>query len=353
MSARWLSDDAISHLRGLDAGPDLGTPRYRLLGQLGHGGMGTVWLADDCELQRPVAIKIVNETRAAPEFAARLIREARILARLEHPGIVPVHAVGHMPDGRVFYVMRRVRGARLDEAVRSGRPLAWRLDLFRRVCETVAFAHAAGVLHRDLKPENVMVGEFGEVLVLDWGVAKQLGSAGDGMPMAPVPIEPTAAATPDDPDDTTQPMAVRTQEGVVLGTPAYMPPEQRRGDEELDARADVYALGGLLYFLLTGRAPERSADGNLVPPRRVDPGVAAALESICMKAMRLEPAHRYGRAEDVAGDVARFQAGERVLAHREGWVERTARLVSRYRIPILVVLGYLVVRAVVLLVAGR
>jgi serine/threonine protein kinase len=343
----WISDAALRHLRGLEgAPPDLGTDRYRILERLGEGGMGTVWRAVDRLLGREVAIKVVSDAAAGADSAARLEQEARILAQLEHPGIVPVHEVGRLADGRAYYVMKRVRGVRLDEAVRSESNLADRLTLFQRICEAVAFAHARGVVHRDLKPENVMVGEFGEVLVLDWGVAKRM--AGD---------EPTPGGESSDPLPATDDMlapGIRTGAGTVIGTPAYMSPEQRRGEASaVDRRADVYSLGALLHFLVAGRTPERSAQGEVVPLRRHDKTHPAALEAIASRAMATEPGDRYDGALDLAADVGRFQARERVQAYREPWPARVGRLLRRHRLPLLVVLGYLVVRAVLFFVAGR
>jgi serine/threonine protein kinase len=347
---RPLSDAALGHLRAVGRIPDLGTPRYRIRELLGRGGMGTVWLADDLELQRPVAIKIVNEGSTSPEIAARFVQEARIVAQLEHPGIVPVHAVGTTPDGRVFYVMKRVRGMRIDEAARLARPLAWKLGLFQRVCETVAFAHAAGVLHRDLKPENVMVGEFGEVLVLDWGVAKRLAATPECAAARGSEAAPAGAADAADPLH-----GVRTRGGLLVGTPAYMAPEQRRGESHrLSFQTDVYALGALLYVLLAGRAPAFGPPPDVLqPPRRLDPRIPAPLESICVRAMAASPGDRYPGALALAADVDRFLAGERVQAHPEGWEGRLRRLLVRYRTPILVVVGYLVVRLVLLWASGR
>ena len=168
----WLSDDTLEHLRRVTEWPDFEGTRYRARALLGRGGMGAVYLAEDRELDREVAIKVLGTV--TPDAAARLRQEALILGRLEHPGIVPIHDAGTLPDGRVYYVMKRVRGERLDAHVRAGRPIQDLLGVFERICDAVAFAHARGVIHRDLKPENVMVGEFGEVLVLDWGVAKVL-----------------------------------------------------------------------------------------------------------------------------------------------------------------------------------
>ena len=166
-----LSDAALEHLRDVAEWPELTGNRYEIVGALGQGGMGTVFLARDRELEREVALKVLRAAASSPDTALRLRRESRILARLEHPGIVPVHDVGRLPDGRVYYVMKLVRGVRLDQYARAA-VLTDLLRLFLRICETIGFAHAQGVVHRDLKPGNIMVGAFGEVLVMDWGIAK-------------------------------------------------------------------------------------------------------------------------------------------------------------------------------------
>jgi serine/threonine protein kinase len=200
----WLSDDTLRRVRDAVALPS--PERYRLLRQLGRGGMGIVYLAEDTELGREVALKVLH----SQGNSERLLHEARTLASLEHPGIIPVHDSGTLADGRVFYVMKRVDGKRFDYYVR-GAGLAEALRMFQKVCEAVAFAHSRGVLHCDLKPQNIMVGSFGEVLVMDWGMAG-------------------------------------------AGTPGYMSPEQARGDAALDLRTDVYALGRLLSGLSVPRA---------------------------------------------------------------------------------------------------
>jgi len=173
------SDRALDRLRQVAQWPDLTGTRYELQGEVARGGMGVVYLARDRELERDVALKVIAVEASDSETAERLRREARTIARLEHPGIVPVHDVGTLPDGRVFYAMKLVTGKRLDELVKDGLPLRERLRLLLRIGEPVAFAHAHGVIHRDLKPENVMVGPFGEVLVMDWGVAKHRGDGDD------------------------------------------------------------------------------------------------------------------------------------------------------------------------------
>ena len=189
----WLPDATVSHLRAVaaplpDMPPDLSHTHYELRGVLGSGGMGTVYRAWDRKLGREVALKVVN-ANAPADLAHRAVREAGTLARLEHPGLVPVHEVGKLPDGRAFYTMKLVRGKRLDAALLEMTTLAERLGVFERICEAVAFAHAHGVVHRDLKPENVMIGEFGETLVLDWGAAKVTGQ---DLPASMSGVEPAA-----------------------------------------------------------------------------------------------------------------------------------------------------------------
>jgi len=337
---RWLSDETVRHLKRVAEWPDLGETKYRPLEELGRGGMSTVYLAEDTVLGRKVALKVVSTAAARPEFVERMRAEARVIARLEHPGIVPVHDAGMLPDGRVFYAMKRVDGKRLDELARA-MALPERLRAFQRICEAVAFAHAHGVVHRDLKPENVMIGPFGEVLVMDWGVAKVLADgAGESS------VSPTRA-----------PSASSTAAGTIVGTLAYVAPEQAEGStDRVGTPADIYALGAILHFLLTGRAPfdavaaERRARGEArlapAPPRRIDPDAPRPLEAIVLRAMAAEPQERYAAASDVAAEVARFLDGERVVSHREGLFERAERYFSRYRTPILLVLAYLVARTI-------
>jgi len=182
---RHLSDKALTRLRSGADLPDVGGTRYRLIGQVARGGMGVVYAAEDELLQRRVALKVLEMPGSEGELANRLTREARVLARLEHPGIVPVHDVGTLPDGRVFYTMKFVEGQRLDHYIESLASAPDRLRIFLRICDAVAFAHARGVLHRDLKPANVMVGSFGEVLVMDWGLAKILADVTHAEPNDP------------------------------------------------------------------------------------------------------------------------------------------------------------------------
>ncbi len=339
---RWLPDRTVAHLRRVAEWPDLADTKYRLLEELGRGGMGTVYLAEDTVLGRKVALKVISTGAADAETADRMLREARIIARLEHPGIVPVHDAGALPDGRIFYAMKRVEGERLD-ALAARATLPDRLRVFQRICEAVAFAHAHGVLHRDLKPENVMVGSFGEVLVMDWGVAKLLDAAAERIPGGATEASPS-----------------QTAEGTVVGTLSYMAPEQAEARaDRIGPQTDVYALGAILYYLLARRPPfegaaaERRArgEGAVAPasPRRFDPSVPRALEAIVAKAMSADPAGRYASAEELAAEVGRFLAGEHVRAYRERPWERAARIFARYRTPILLVATYLLMRTLLLL----
>jgi serine/threonine protein kinase len=270
---------------------------------------------------------------------------------LEHPGIVPVHDVGELADGRVFYTMKFVRGRRLDHHLDETSSLPERLRIFVRICEAVAFAHAHGVLHRDLKPENIMVGPFGEVLVMDWGVAKL-------MDMGAFVAETDGGGTTDGEMAATTGAPPATAHGVVLGTPGYMAPEQARGEvDRVDPRSDVYSLGAVLQFLLTGQIPNeaptavnetgpgRSAGGHLGggngPPRQL----AAVVE----KAMAEDPDERYDTAAELAEEIERFVDGRQLLAYPESPVVRIGRFLARHRVAVILLLTYVVVRALVLL----
>jgi serine/threonine protein kinase len=323
-----LSDATLRHLQEVADLPDLSGTPYEIVETLGRGGMGTVYRAIDHRLDREVALKVVQIAHAADIAdidVDRLLREARVLARLEHPGIVPVHDAGLLPDGRAFYAMKRVRGQRLDEHARTV-PLPERLRAFQRICEAVAFAHAHGVIHRDLKPENVMVGPFGEVLVMDWGVAKVRPCQGEGEERSvTVRAGPCSSVS----------VLEGTAHGTILGTPGYMAPEQERGEvERIDERTDVWALGALLQFLLGGEEPPRP------------------LEAIRRRAMAAEPEARYPKVEDLSADLSLYLAGLPVGAHQEDLFEKMGRFIRRYRVPVLLVLAYVVMRAILLIVFG-
>ncbi len=334
----WLSDRAMERLRDAAAAPDLSATRYRLIERIGRGGMGAIYLAEDTTLGRRVALKVLEVADASGQMAARLEREARILARLEHPGIVPVHDAGTLPDGRVFYAMKYVEGQRLDDYARGPASTPERLRIFQRICDAVAFAHSRAVLHRDLKPDNVMVGPFGEVLVMDWGVAKVLGATpGEGV------AQHSPERTAHSPEalgaaEEAQTPTFDTRDGTVIGTPGYMPPEQARGETaRIDKRSDVYSLGMVLRFLL-GNAPagpDAPAAGERLP---------APLAAICSKATRPEPAERYGSVTELATDVARFLDGLALLAYPDTPLRRARRLFVRHQEVIWLVLAYLAAR---------
>lgn len=326
-----LPEKVVAHLRRVVANPQFESERYELGEEIGRGGMGTVYAAFDRELGRDVAIKISHGV-AASSVEERLRREARVLARLEHPGIVPVHDIGRLADGRLFYVMKRVRGQTLRGALPSLTSMSTRLGLFERLCEAVAFAHASGVLHRDLKPDNVMLGAFGEVLVMDWGVAKLLD--------APADLTTPAVDT----------QGAGTHAGAVLGTPGFMAPEQAAGATNIDARADVFGLGAILYILLTGEAPDLQADASGEVLRRR--GVPRPLRAVCARALAPSPAARYASVPALSDDIARFRSGRAVTAHPESALDRIQRVARTYRVAILLILAYVIMRVAVAVLAG-
>lgn len=343
---KFLSDRTLERLRDAADLPDLFGTHYRLLDRVARGGMGVVYTAEDDRLQRRVALKVLDLPEAGGDLANRLIREARVLARLEHPGIVPVHDVGTLADGRVFYTMKFVEGHRLDKHIESVDSTPDRLRIFLRICDAVAFAHARGVLHRDLKPANIMVGPFGEVLVMDWGLAKILRKQKTIETRAADPEE-TIIEKPkrsSDSDGTSQSSAV-TEHGTVMGTPGYMSPEQARGDvEKLDARSDIFSLGALLRFLLAG-PPEQTPTSR----QRLD----KSLEAICAKAAAALPSERYSNVSELALDVSRYLDGLAVGAHRETILEKATRFYRRYRFFILLIAAYLFMRIILLVISRR
>ncbi len=302
----FLSNDAVERLRDVATRPELPSDRYVILRPIGRGGMGSVYAARDGQLGREVAIKVSNAVAPAGDLDQRLRQEARVLARLEHPGIVPVHDAGMLDDGRWFYVMKLVRGDTLAGHAATLEHEAARLAVFERVVETVAFAHAAGIVHRDLKPSNVMVGQFGEVLVLDWGVARVLAHAGAG----------TAA------DATAAGRAVSDVEGTPggawMGTSGFMAPEQARGDaSSAGPPADVYALGALLFWMWTGDTAPARLDDVSRDLGAVSPAPSKRLAAIIRKCLSPYPLDRYATATELVDDLALYRQGSAVSAYRE------------------------------------
>jgi serine/threonine protein kinase len=332
------------------AAPANGGARYRPVRFHAKGGLGEVHVAADEELHREVALK-----RIQPRFAgdagsrARFLREAEITARLEHPGVVPVHGLVHDADGRPCYAMRFIQGQTLAEAARAfheadkakrdpgERAVALRglLGHFVAVCNTIAYAHSRGVLHRDLKPANVMLGPYGETLVLDWGLAGTFDRGDEARASGEESVMPSADS------------AEETPAGEAMGTPAYMAPEQAAGRWDLVGPAgDVYSLGATLYELLTGVPPfqgpvrarwqrhsllERVKRGEFPPPRQANGRVPAALEAICLQAMALRPADRYPTPRDLADDVERWLADAPVGCYREPLLVSLTRWGRRHK----------------------
>ncbi len=266
-----LSDRTVDHLRRVVDLPDFTGTRYEIEEEIGRGGMGVVYAARDRELDRRVAIKVLG-------FSL----EARLIARLEHPAIVPIYDSGTLPDGRAWYAMKLVAGARLDEFLQTQPSLSERLRVFQRCAEALAFAHSRAILHRDLKPQNVMIGSFGEVYVMDWGV--------DG----------------------------------IAGTPGFRAPEQAQGSSA-DQRSDVYAAGALLRFALPPSSPR-------------------ALQAVAAKAMAEAPGERYASIPDLLADLRNFQDGLAVSAYPESPWQRVARYASRNRVLLLLLAAYVAVR---------
>ncbi|MCC6872744.1 MAG: serine/threonine protein kinase [Sandaracinaceae bacterium] len=300
--------------------------RYQARRPLGRGGMGEVHLCLDTKIGRDVAVKVMLEGSRS-RARERFLREGRVQAQLEHPGVVPVYDLGITPSGQPYMAMKRVKGVTLqavlqdlangDEAMRARHSRGSLLSVMERVCETMAYAHARGVVHRDLKPANVMLGDYGEVSVLDWGLAKLQGES-DLEPAE----GPTGPASPD-PDFTVP--------GSVVGTVSYMAPEQAAGDG-VDARADVYSLGAMLYEVVTLERlhPERTMDERLTRSLRgVDarpsskvPGVPPELDAICVRATQTLRAERYASASELLDDLRAFLAGERASELRRELADR-------------------------------
>jgi WD40 repeat protein/tRNA A-37 threonylcarbamoyl transferase component Bud32 len=312
--------------------------RYRPARLHAQGGLGEVHVAADTELGRPVALKRIRPALAdQADSRRRFLREAAITARLQHPGIVPVYGLTRDEAGRPCYAMRFVEGEPLKEAIESyhaagpeGRNLALRqlLGRFVAVCKTVAYAHSQGVVHLDLKPANIMLGDFDETLVVDWGLARPFGQG-----------EAAVVAVADGVGEASR------ADGYVAGTPAYMSPEQAAGRRDaLGPASDIYSLGATLYAILTGRAPFEADSGEVllrvqrgafVRPRRVNPAVPRPLEAVCLKAMARAPEARYATSLELAADVERWLADEPVSVYPEPLSKRVGRYVRKHRVQVI------------------
>jgi serine/threonine protein kinase len=338
--------------------------RYTVLGRLAQGGMGVIFKVWDGSLHRLLAMKVirgqedVGAAGPAPvdsQLLGRFLREAEITGQLDHPGIVPVHEIGTDEHGRVYFTMRLVEGESLGSVLDKKRKgdATWTqtrvVDVLVKICDTLAFAHSRGVVHRDLKPANIMVGRFGETYVMDWGLAKVLPercSPGSGRPT--VAEESLLPAIPDGeehcPAQDDAATADLTTAGTVLGTPAYMPPEQAEGRlEELDKRSDVYSVGAMLYQVLTGQVPyaegtvARKSRDVLVavkagPPTSVTqlaPRAPAELVAICQKAMARTHADRYADMQEMATDLRAYLENRVVKAYQQGALAELKKWVKR------------------------
>ncbi|TMQ21146.1 MAG: hypothetical protein E6J90_14735 [Deltaproteobacteria bacterium] len=326
--------------------PPIDPARYQLIGEFARGGLGRIMKVRDLRIGRIVAIKEMLRTGEVPH--ARFVREATITARLEHPAIVPVHDIGRWRSGEPFYSMKLISGRSLQDLISDAPDLDGRLALLPNViavADAIAYAHSQGIIHRDLKPANVLVGAFGETVVIDWGLAKDLRAAGDGLE---VELEDETGAR--GASDGGRSLTVA---GAVLGTPCYMAPEQA-GGQSVDERADVYALGAMLYEVLAGKPPYHGGVTPVAvlagPPPPVEtrqPMIPPDLAAIVRKAMAREPGDRYPSAREMALDLRRFQTGRLVSAHIYSSGMLIRRWLRRYRAPVTVAAVALAILAAV------
>jgi len=360
-----MDDAPVPELTVVDRG------HYAVEDELARGGMGRILRARDQRHGRQVAIKeLLADT---PALRARFHREALITARLQHPAIVPVYEAGRWPSGEPFYAMKMVDGRSLDEVIAERKTMEARLGLLHNViavAEAIAYAHRHHIIHRDLKPANVLVGGFGETVVIDWGLAKDLDEIGASLPpplaAGPVSEPPASSASTMEvalsqvPTEYPAGRDGLTMAGRALGTPAYMAPEQARGDT-VDARVDVYALGALLYHLLAGKMPyadsatstgpelvHRVSSQPPTPLASLEPKAPRDLIAIVERAMAREPGNRYADAGELAADLRRFETGQLVSVRAYSPAELFRRWLRRNR----VVVGFALLLVVVLAVGG-
>ncbi|MFO1031953.1 MAG: protein kinase [Planctomycetota bacterium] len=372
------SDEKLKRLRSR---PPLASERYALEGEVGRGGMGAVLRVRDLDLGRNLAMKVVLGSEAnangkegatpavEPQVLQRFLDEAQITSQLDHPGVVPVHELGIDAAGRAYFTMRLVRGETTDQvfqkanAAEDGWTRTRALEVILKVCDTMAFAHRKGVLHRDLKPSNVMVGSFGEVYVMDWGLAKVLGEEERRDLRLRPASEVSKVRTDRSRDESDSDSPLLTMDGAVVGTPSYMAPEQAEGQIEImDQRTDVYAVGAMLYQLLTDRQPYLSPKaraspyailaavmaGPPTPISQFAEDIPPELVAICERAMARRMADRYPSMIAMAEDLRAFVEGRVVRAYENGawaetkkWVRRNKRLASMAFAFVMVLVGAL------------
>jgi serine/threonine protein kinase len=376
--AMWDADLGMEPVRQMLVGK-----KYRVITTIGRGGMGTVMQARDMRIRRTVAMKVMKTgSQFSRESVLRFIDEAQLTGQLEHPNIVPVYELGVDEHGETFYAMKYVKGITLEEVLRGLRnghaqmqakyPLTALITVFQKICDAVAFAHSKGVVHRDLKPENVMLGAYGEVLVMDWGLAKHLSSSARS--------KEGGAALPAPPASLGDGRGFQTMHGLVVGTPPYVSPEQARGElDQIDARSDLFVLGGILYAILTlrppvsgetveevlekilagpppapvtfnnggGRRPVTEGQPQLshCPAGRIPPGLSA----VVMKAMELKAEDRYQSVEEMQEDVSAWQGGFPTKAERASLVKQIRLFLERHKAATgLFIVGFLVFNVLVL-----
>jgi serine/threonine protein kinase len=383
--ALWDKDLGLAQIR-----EQLEGKKYKVITTINRGGMGVILQTRDLRIRRTVAMKVMKTSNQfSRENVLRFIDEAQLTGQLEHPNIIPVYELGLDDQGEIFYTMKFVKGTTLDEVlrgIRHGRqkiidkyPLGTLLTIFQKVCDAVAYAHAKGVVHRDLKPENIMIGSFGEVLVMDWGLAKNItGGRRETTP------EPTSAATMQARAPLDNLRGFETLHGLIVGTPPYISPEQARGElDRIDGRSDIYVLGGILYAILTLRPPvegetvyevvDKIITSAIAPPsslnqpakrgtrktasKVVDEGVPEvivfghcpgkripeSLSAVVMKALALDPADRYQNVEDLQADIAAFQGGFATKAERAGWLKHSLLFAGRHKKEVALFLFFAVI----------
>jgi len=329
---------------------------YQAEKEVARGGMGAILLAQDKAIQRELAVKVMRpEVADSEEHRLRFLEEAQVTGQLEHPNIVPIHELGKDADGNLYFTMKLVKGKSLGDIVRElkdsgdGPTLSELLGVYLKICDGIAFAHSKGVIHRDLKPDNIMVGEFGEVQIMDWGLAKVLGEKEQSGPEAPAGEQAEATESAIRRADTVK--SVRTEsdvaltvDGQITGTPAYMPPEQAEGKLELiDHRSDVYSLGAILYEILTLERPIEGdtvhkvllnvSEGKITPPEQRTPErhIPKELSAVVMKATVKNRRKRYQSVQGLGQDIKLFLEGRSVSAKEDSFVEAFAKLVKRNR----------------------
>ncbi len=344
--------DAAPPRRAVRRESDAVVGRYHVVGELGRGGMGLVVRADDPESGRTIALKRLQDAAGArPIDVRRFLREARITAGLEHPAIIPVYELGTLADGQPYYTMRIVTHRSLADVLsaplpRVDWPLARLCSVFIQVCRALAYAHARTVIHRDVKPENILLGEYGEVYLADWGIAKVLAEASHANERSGAEVAQPGSELDGEPSRSRTLMAAdidgeQTPPGAVLGTPGYIPPEQIRGQsEQLGPRTDVFALGAILYEMLTATRPfERDNGGATIlatledsplPPRQCVPSCPIVLEELCLRLLAKNADDRPSSAEVVAGEVEAYLEGVKERERRQREAVELAALARRH-----------------------